>query len=268
VPFVTTNGIRLSYQRAGHGDPVLLVMGSGAAGHVWTMHQTPALQRAGYETVTFDNRGVPPSSAPPGDYRLDELAADTKGLIEALDLAPCHIVGTSMGALITQEIALRWPHLVRSAVVMATRARTDVMRREMSVADEQLRGSGITLPPRYRAVHTAMEMLSPATMNDEATIAGWLDVIELSGAGLTVAPGQEAVITYLGDRRAALRAVSVPCRAIAFADDLKCPPHLVEEVAEAIPGCDLVRLDGCGHLGYLERPEAVNAAILEFLQKY
>src|SRR4051794_40733889 len=113
MPFVSANGIRLAYQRSGRGEPVLLIMGSGAAGRVWTMHQTPALNRAGYETVVFDNRGIAPSDAPPGKYSLADMVADTKGLIEALDLGPCRVVGTSMGAMIAQELAIGSPHLVR-----------------------------------------------------------------------------------------------------------------------------------------------------------
>jgi pimeloyl-ACP methyl ester carboxylesterase len=42
MPYALSNGIRLAYQRSGRGEPVLLIMGSGAAGHVWNMHQTPA----------------------------------------------------------------------------------------------------------------------------------------------------------------------------------------------------------------------------------
>ncbi|WP_329101135.1 alpha/beta hydrolase [Micromonospora sp. NBC_01699] len=267
MPFVTTNGVTLSYQSDGAGDPVLLIMGSSAAGHVWTIHQTPALHRAGYRTVIFHNRGIPPSSVPPGDYTLEELATDTAGLIETLDLGPCHIVGTSLGAIVAQEVAIRWPHLVRSAVLIATRARTDVLRAKMSLADKALRESGIALPAPYRAARTALEMLSPATLNDEEAVGNWLDIFELSG-GQDVAVGQEAVIDNLGDRRPALGRITVPCRAIAFSDDLICPPHLVAETAEAIPGCDLVQIDGCGHIGYLERPDEVNGAILEFLQKY
>jgi pimeloyl-ACP methyl ester carboxylesterase len=78
-------------------EPVLLIMGSSAAGRVWTMHQTPALNRAGYETVVFDNRGVPPSDVPEGEYTVADMVADTRGLIEELDLAPYRLVGTWLG---------------------------------------------------------------------------------------------------------------------------------------------------------------------------
>ncbi|MEH0541623.1 alpha/beta fold hydrolase [Streptomyces sp. B21-105] len=267
MPFVSTNGIRLSYQRSGQGEPVLLIMGSGAAGHVWTLHQTPALHRAGYETIVFDNRGIGASDTPAGKYTLTDMVADTRGLIEALDLGPCRIVGTSMGSMIAQELALESPHLVRSAVLLATKARSDRMRQALAAAEQAMRESDVELPPRYEAVRTVLEMLSPATLDDDAAVASWLEIFELTGGGNNTADGQ-AWVSNAGDRRAALRAVTVPCRAIAFADDLICPPHLVAEVAEAIPGCDFVEIPDSGHLGNLERPDAVNAAIVEFLDKY
>lgn len=267
MPFVHTNGIQISYQRSGCGEPVLLIMGSSAAGRVWSMHQTPALNRAGYETITLDNRGIPPSDAPEGDYSLADMVADTRGVIEGLDLGPCRIVGTSLGSMIAQELALGWPHLVRSAILIASRARSDAFRRAQAAADRALRESGVRIPPKYQAAKTVMEMLSPATLDDEDAAKTWLEVFELSGGGDT-ALGQASVVDHLGDRREALRDIVVPCRAIAFADDLICPPHLVAEVADAIPDCDFVQIPDCGHLGYLERPEQVNSAIIEFLDKY
>src|SRR4051812_27302750 len=117
MPFISTNGIRLAYERSGPGDTVLFIMGSGTGGRAWTMHQTPALQRAGYAAVVFDNRGIAPSSAPDGKYSLADMVADTAGLIDELRLAPCRIVGTSLGALVAQELLVEYPELVHSAVL-------------------------------------------------------------------------------------------------------------------------------------------------------
>ncbi|MER6079115.1 alpha/beta fold hydrolase [Streptomyces sp. NPDC001833] len=267
MPFVNTNGVRLSYQRSGSGTPVLLIMGSSASGRVWTMHQTPALNRAGYETVTFDNRGIAPSDTPEGDYTLAELVADTRGLVEQLGLGPCHVVGTSLGSMIAQELALAAPELVRSVVLIASRARSDAFRRAQNAADRVLRESGVRLPAGYEAVKTVTEMFSPATLNDDAAVTTMLELFELTGSG-NASAGQAAAVENLGDRRETLRGITVPCRAIAFGDDLVCPPHLVAEVADAIPGCDLVEIPDCGHLGYLERPDEVNSALVEFLDKY
>ncbi|MEU1290581.1 alpha/beta hydrolase [Kitasatospora sp. NPDC005856] len=264
MPFVDSNGIRLAYQRTGHGESVLLIMGSGASGRVWTMHQTPALHKAGYQTITFDNRGISPSDAPPGKYALADLVADTKGLIEALDLGPVRIVGTSLGSLIAQELAVHHPHLVRCAVLLATRSRSDATRRAQARADLALLEAGIRLPPAYNAAKQVLEMLSPATLSDDTAMSSWLELFELSGGG----SGGQAWIDTGTDRREALRRITAPCRVIAFADDLVAPPHLALEVADSIPDCDYVEIQDCGHLGNLERPGEVNAAITEFLDKY
>ncbi|MGW7521038.1 alpha/beta fold hydrolase [Streptomyces sp. NPDC054796] len=272
MPYLHTNGIRLAYQRQRSGrsdeDTVLLIMGSAAAGYIWDMHQTPALRRAGYATVTFDNRGIPPSAAPPGKYTLADLVADTKGLIEELRLAPCRIVGTSLGSLIAQELAISEPHLVRSAVLMATRGRSDALRRAQDAADRLLQESGITLPAKYRAVNSVLRMLSPATLNDDTSVSTWLEIFELAGGGAESAASGQAWIDTHQDRREDLSGIGAPCRVITFTDDVITPPHLGAEVADIIPDCDLVEISGCGHLGHLERPEAVNEAIVEFFEKH
>jgi pimeloyl-ACP methyl ester carboxylesterase len=230
------------------------------------MHQTPALRRAGYRTTTFNNRGIPPSAAPPGRYTLAEMVADTRGLIEALDLAPCRIVGTSLGAMIAEDLAIHSPSLVACAVLIATRPRPDAFRVAQMLADRALDEQGIRLPARYQAVDTAQKMLSPATLRDDVATSSWLELLELAGdAG--VADGQAWVDTT-EDRRPALTKITAPCRVIAFADDSIAPPHLAAEAADAIPDCDFVEIAHCGHFGYLERPDEVNTAIIEFLDKH
>jgi pimeloyl-ACP methyl ester carboxylesterase len=266
VPYVATNGIRLHYQRTGQGERVLMIMGSSASGRVWTMHQTPALNRAGYQTLTFDNRGIAPSDAPPGDYSLEEMVADTVGLIETLDYGPCHIVGTSLGAMIAQQIAADRPDLVRSAVLIATRARSDAFRQALTRADRALAACGVRLPPAYEAVQTVTQMLSPATLLDDTAVTMWLDLLELT-ADESGGAGQSGVDTD-ADRRPLLRRITVPCRVISFTDDLITPAALGAEVADAIRDCDHVEIGSCGHWGYLERPDEVNRSLLAFLGRH
>jgi pimeloyl-ACP methyl ester carboxylesterase len=266
MAYATVNGIRLAYERTGQGEPVLLIMGTGAGGNVWSAYQLPALNQAGFEAITFDNRGIPPSDVPPGMYSLADMVADTLGLIEALGTGPCRLVGTSLGAVAAAELAAARPDLVQSCVLMAMRSRADRVRRALAVADLALADGGIRLPAAYDAPTTVLQMFSPATLNDDAAISLWLDIFELSAERRAVASGQ-AGIDITSDRRDTLGAISVPCRVIAFSDDLICPPHLGAEAAETIPDCDFIEIGGCGHLGYLERPAEVNSAIIEFLEK-
>jgi pimeloyl-ACP methyl ester carboxylesterase len=267
MSFVSVNGIRLSYERTGKGHRVLLIMGQAAGGNVWSMYQVPALTEAGYEVITFDNRGMPPSEVPPGDYALADLVADTEGLIEALDAGPCRVVGTSLGAMVAAELAVQRPDLVTCCVLLALRSRADTFRRALWAGERALAREGLKLPPPYEAPISLLQMFSRATLNDDVAVSSWLDLYEMSSARREAASGQDAV-DVLCDRRDVLRAIPVPCRVIAFSEDLMCPPHLCEEAAEIIPDCDYVEIGSCGHVGYLERPAEVNAAMIEFLDKY
>jgi pimeloyl-ACP methyl ester carboxylesterase len=266
MPYAFTNGIRLAYERVGFGERVLMIMGQAAAGSVWSLHQAPALKRAGYEVITFDNRGVPPSDAPPGDYSVADLVTDTEELIEALDAGPCRLVGTSLGSLVAAELAAKRPDLVTCCVLMALRSRADVARRALNAGERELARSGIRLPPIYEAAISVLQMFSPDTVNDDAAMSMWLEIYEVARARRAAASGQDAIdLTF--DRRDRLRTIQVPCRVIGFSDDLMCPPHLCAEAAETIPDCDYVEIGRCGHVGYLERPDEVNSAIIEFLDK-
>ncbi|MEU2794182.1 alpha/beta fold hydrolase [Streptomyces sp. NPDC007100] len=262
----TLNGIRLSYYEQGAGEPVVLVMGTGSGARAWNLHQVPALVAAGYRVVTFDNRGIPPTSECAGGFTLHEMVDDVLALVDHLHIAPARFVGTSMGAAIVQELALRRPDVVRQAVLMATRARSDVARSALARAELALADSGAKLPPEYQAVVRAMQSLSPKTLLDDAAVADWLDVMEFSepsGPGLRA----QLALDPLPDRLAAYRSISVPCHVISFADDLITPPEHGREVADAIPGASHELFQDCGHYGYLENPEGINRSILAFFQR-
>jgi pimeloyl-ACP methyl ester carboxylesterase len=108
-----------------------------------------------------------------------------------------------------------------------------------------------------------MALLSSATLADDQAAADWLTLIRVSSArGLGPAMQYEATIAP--DRTRALQQVGRPCLVIAFAEDKITPPAMCQEVASAIPGCQYVEIDQCGHFGFLERPDEVNATLLGF----
>lgn len=273
MPVITANGTRINYYdnapagTAGAAAPAaLLIMGSGSSGRAWHLHQVPAMVAAGFRVISFDNRGIAPSDEGPGGFGIDDLVADTAALIEGLGLAPCAVAGVSMGAQIAQELALVRPELVDRMVLMATRARADVLRSALSRAEMELYDGGVELPAAYEAVVQAMRNLSPRTLDDDQQARDWLDVLELTRVS---GPGHRAQlgVSVMSDRRAAYRDIRVPTRVVAFQDDLIAPPRLGREVAEAIPGAEFDTVPGCGHYGYLEAPEPVNKHIIEFLRR-
>nr|ALK27909.1 putative alpha/beta hydrolase [Streptomyces sp. DSM 11171] len=263
MPVVRINGAGLGYDEYGSGEPVVMVAGTGAPGRIWRTHQVPALKAAGYRVITFDNRGIRPDGPARGGFTLDDMVADVAGLIEHLGAGPCRVVGHSLGGIILQELLVSRPELVERAVLVASSGRTDAALAAMSAADIELSESGITLPPRYAAYITAVQNLSPQTLNDDEQLQDWLGVFEMSAVDVSGARRQLG-LDVIPDRLAAYRRISRPCLVVGFQDDLVVRPHLSREVATAIPGATYTEIPGCGHYGYLERPAALNQAITDF----
>jgi len=261
----TENGIRLSYHDRGDGSPVLLLTGTGASGSVWDLHQAPALRAAGFRVITMDSRGVSPSDDGPAGFTIDDLVADVAALIEHLDVAPCHVVGTSMGSYIAQELALARPELLSAAVLMAACGRSSLVQQMLAQGEAELIERGVELPPAYRAAVRAMHNLGPATLADDDLAGDWLD---LFAASENSSPGIRAqlLLSALPDRREAYGAIKAPCHVVSFEHDLVAPPAAGRELAAAIPGATHRTIPGCGHFGYLEDPDAVNRELIRFLR--
>lgn len=264
MPVVELNGIRLSYQVAGSGELLVLVMGTGSPGRVWQLHQVPALVAAGYQVVTVDNRGIPPSDECADGMTIDDMVGDIAALIEYLSNGPARVVGTSLGARIVQELALARPDLVLQAVMMAAHGRPDPVQSTLSAGERALHDTGIELPPKYYAAITALLNLSPRTLNDHSAIQEWLEVFEFSGSRISAGVRAQLEVENFPNRLATYRGITVPSLVIGFADDLMTPPYLAREVAEAIPEARYEEIEGCGHFGYLERPAEVNKLIVKF----
>jgi pimeloyl-ACP methyl ester carboxylesterase len=265
MPHVSVNGVRLHYDEYGAGEPVLLVPGSGGSGRVWRAHQVPSLTAAGFRAITVDNRGVPPSEVP-ADITVDAMAADLAALIEELRLAPCRVVGVSLGSIVVQELLVSRADLVRAAVLIATRGRSDTLGAAMATAEQEFLAGGHELPVQYDAVLCALQNLSRRTLADENTIRDWLEIFEVYRPD-PVAERAHAGLDLIPNRLFAYRSVPTPCLVVAFADDLLVRPALTREVADHLPAATYREIDDCGHFGYLEEPAAVNDAILEFFAR-
>jgi pimeloyl-ACP methyl ester carboxylesterase len=265
MPVTSVHGINISFEDYGAGEPVLLITGTGGRAREWAAHQVPALTSAGYRVIAVDNRGVPPSEVGPEGFTLDDMVEDTAGLIGALGLSTCRIVGFSLGGIIVAESVLKYPDLFSQAVIMGTRGRTDALRTALSDAHAELEDSGIVLPAKYDAVVRAMQYLSPRTLNDDQMIRDWLDIFELSRADRAIGKAQRG-LDLIGNRLEDYRKIASPCLVIGYQDDLIVPPAFCRELAGAIPECRYEEVPGCGHYGHLERPAEVNALILDFFQ--
>ena len=264
MAIVPLNGIELNVQTEGSGDLVVLIMGTGSPGRVWRAYQVPALVKAGYRVAYFDNRGIRPSSECADGFRIDDMVADTAALIEHLG-GPAHVIGTSLGARITQELALAHPSLVRSAVMMATAGRPEPVHVAWAQALCDLYDKGAEVPLAFYAAASVSRNLSPATLADASAARDWLQMYEFAGSSLGAGDRAQLALSDYEPRLEAYRAISVRSMVIGFADDLVLPPRLSREVADAIPGARYVEVADCGHIGYLERPDEINRLLVEFI---
>jgi len=253
----------LAYDDHGSGEPVLFIAGSGGPGRTWHVHQVPDFTAAGYRAVTFDNRGIG-ATENAGGFTTETMVADTAALIEQLDLAPANIVAVSLGAYIAQELMLARPELVKRAVLIATRGRHDRTRELIRRAEKELADAGIQLPATYQAKVRLLENFSPNTLNDDHAVADWIDMFTMWPVKQTPGLDCQRDIAPLDNRLPAYRSIAAPVLVIGFSDDVMVPPHLAKEVADAIPNGRYLEIPDAGHLGFLERPDAVNAAILQF----
>jgi pimeloyl-ACP methyl ester carboxylesterase len=255
--------VNLAYDDRGSGDPVLFIAGRGGAGRTWHMHQVPAFLAAGFRVITFDNRGIGATEQADG-FGVEQMVADTAALIEKLDAVPARIVGVSMGSYIAQELMLARPELVHSAVLMATRGRHDRARDFFRTAERDLAESGVALPASYEAKVRLLESFSPKTLNDDALVRDWIDMFTMWPTKSTPGLRAQTDVGPRDNRLPAYRSITAPVLVIGFGDDVVLPPHMGREVADALPNGRYLEIPHTGHLGFIEKPQVVNVAALDF----
>jgi len=255
--------VTLAFDDRGKGDPVLFIAGRGGPGRTWHLYQVPAFLKAGYRTITFDNRGVGATENADG-FSTRTMVGDTATLIERLGVGAVRIVAVSMGAFIAQELMVARPDLVSSAVLMATRGRLDRTRELFRRAAAELADADVALPASYDVKVRLLESFSPKTLNDDAAVGQWIEMFTMWPSKATPGLRRQLDIGPVCNRLPVYRSIAAPVLVIGFADDVVVPPHLSREVAQALPKGRYLEIPNAGHLGFIERPEPVNAAALQF----
>jgi O-succinylbenzoate synthase len=255
--------INLAYEDRGSGESVVFIAGHGGAGRTWLPHQVPAFLAAGYRCITFDNRGIGATENAEG-FTTQTMVADTAALIESLGAAPARIVGMSMGAFIAQELMVSRPELVSAAVLMGTRGRLDRAREFFHKAEADLYAAGVELPVSYDAKSRLLENFSRKTLNDDHAVEDWIAMFSMWPTKSTPGLRCQLDVAPQTNRLLAYRSVAAPVLVIGFAEDVVTPPYLGREIADAMPNGRYLQIPDAGHLGFLERPQTVNAAALQF----
>jgi pimeloyl-ACP methyl ester carboxylesterase len=268
VPELTLDDVTLSYQLAGPegGDPVVLVAGCGQPAAGW-FGLVPPLSAAGYRVLTFDNRGMAPSSSPPAPYSVDDLVADTVGLLDHLGLASVRVAGHSMGGWVAETLAVRHPERVRAAALMGSCNAATAWEVAITTVERDLARLDLPLPPLFYATET-LRYLPNHELQDDAVVEGWLGLLE--DQPVWPNPGRlgqyEACLAWSTDRERtrAWPDLSVPCLVLAFEHDVDSPPARARQAAGTIPGARFVEIADASHLGIFTHSAQVGTALVEF----
>ena len=123
MPEAMVNGVRIWYQETGEGDPVLQIHGAGF-GHFNFATATPILSKS-YRCIDFDMRGYGLSERPFQRYSMEVWADDVAGLMNHLGLRSAHIHGTSMGGMVAQQFAAKYPERTQRLIINCSAAKLD-----------------------------------------------------------------------------------------------------------------------------------------------
>jgi len=269
---VSVNGATLNYEVTGEGDPLLLIAGCGQPAIAWHLGLAPSLVAAGYCVATFDNRGVAPSSSPPGPYSVDMMAADAVGLLDHLGWdAPVRIAGHSMGGWIAETLALDQPERVAAAALMGSANKPTAWEVAITTVELDLAAKDYDLPPLFYATET-LRYLPTSDLQDTDVVSRWLSLI--SDVPVWPNPGRlgqyEAALAWSThpSRTTRWREVRVPCLVLAFEHDIDSPPRYARMAADSIPGCTYREVAGSGHRGIMTHVGEVAGHLIEFFARH
>jgi pimeloyl-ACP methyl ester carboxylesterase len=272
MPMARANGIEIAYETFGKtgNRPLILIMGIGSQMVTWPTAFCEKLAAAGHLVVRFDNRdvglstklddaGVPNiwevmTAVQAGGevavpYRLSDMAADTVGLMDALEIKKAHICGLSMGGMIAQTIAIEHEDRVKSLISMESTTNEPGLPAAKPEVVEVL----LKFPPQEREayirhmVHVHRLFAGDSDKYDEATQREISALTYDRSSYMAGFARQFAAIVASGGRRKALASVHVPTLVIHGADDTLFPREHGQDTVDAIKGAKFVLVEGLGH---------------------
>ncbi|HZN86356.1 MAG TPA: 3-oxoadipate enol-lactonase [Burkholderiales bacterium] len=255
-----TNGIETNYELHGKEGAPWLVLGHSLAcsARMWDP-QIEAL-KGSYRILAYDTRGHGASGAPQGAYTLEMLADDLKALLDSLGVKHPHYCGLSMGGMIGQTFALKYPGVFRTLTLADTSSRYPaeawpLWQGRIKIAEEQ--GMVPLVQPTLERWFT-----EPFRKSNPEAVEAIANLI-----------ASTPVAGYVGcchaipkiDVTARLKEIKCPVLVLCGDKDPGTPPAMSEEIQRSTPGSKLVMIPQAAHLSNLEQPALFTKALREFL---
>jgi len=266
MPVIKVNGIDLYYEVHGKGEPLLLIMGYGSnAGHWFVI--LPHLA-ARFKTIIFDNRGTGRSGKPEIPYTADMMIGDAVGLLDALGIESAYVFGVSMGGMIAQELALRYPRRVKKLVLGCTSCGG-----AHSVGSTPEATSFLFDPERAKLSDEERALSTVPWLWNEDFIAGHPEAVERYVKTTTQYPTpihgylSQANFVLSHDTYDRLPQIKSPALVMTGARDRLIQHENSRILASRIPGAELVVFEQAGHGFISDTAEGSSDKIIRFLER-
>jgi len=257
---VEVRGLRLAYERVGHGPPLVLLHGFVGDSREWH-GQLNGLSDE-FTVVAWDAPGSGRSADPPSTFRMGDYADCFAAFVAALDLGRSNVVGLSFGGALALELYGRHPIVSRTLVLAGAYAGwagslpPEVVEQRLALS---LRSAD--LPP-----NEFVRSMIPSMFSDTAPaeiIDGFADIMaEVHPAGFRTMVRSLAE----ADLRDVLPRIDVPTLLLYGDEDVRAPRTVGEDLHSAIPGSKLIVIPGVGHMSSVEAGERFNAEVRGFLR--
>lgn len=262
MPSYAVGDVSLHAETTGTGFPLVLISGTGLPTLIWGFH-TGWLSEI-RTVVAFDNRDIGQSSTSEREYTPADMAGDTLGLMDVLDIEQADVLGFSLGGAVAQEVALAAPDRVRGLILYATWASTDNWLRLRFSAWERIAAA---VQPETITDLGALDLYTHRFFADPAPL-------EMLRASARAAPNERGPDGLLRqwradqahDARDRLGSLECPTLVVVGDEDVLVPMRYSQELASLIPGARLEVMAEAGHGALIERPEAFRAAVEPFLR--
>lgn len=261
MPYANLKPCRIYYEETGHGPAVVLIPGLGADHRTWAV-LLPILADH-FRCVTLDHRDSGQSDPASAPYAIQELAADIVGLQDALNIKRCHLVGTSMGGAVAQEVAIAHPGRVDRLVLIATYTSSDA--RGAAILESWLHLQR-TLPREaylraiYPWLYSVEDYAAPGLI--EGVLQYALENPHVQKPDQYERQVRAALSHHTVGRLGHIRA---PTLLLCGEEDILTPPRFAHSLLAEIPDVRLQPFPGTGHALVWTRTAEVAHAINEFL---
>ncbi|SMB99198.1 Pimeloyl-ACP methyl ester carboxylesterase [Thermanaeromonas toyohensis ToBE] len=263
MPWQEVNGIRIYYEVYGAGEPLLLIEGLGYALWMWEK-QIEAFSRE-FQVIAFDNRGVGKSDKPDEPYTIELMAYDAGELLNRLGITKAHILGVSMGGIIAQALALLYPKLVHTLVLVCTtfggphavpvpKETVEAMlnKRKLPAREALKEAMRYAFGQEFLSRNPGeLDRLVEQRLSDPLPRYAWMRQ-------------WEAILKVdLGEK---VRNIKAPTLILTGDDDRVIPAQNSKLLHERIEGSLLEIFPGGGHLFFMEQAAPFNNRVLTFLK--